>query len=781
MHPFRLELNGKDVSEIEDNQGVNIFSEMVATIKLNGQGFVDYVWHYYDNQERIEPKLSYVKEFGPWNWILGTGIYTNNINAKVIDVLEEIILISLIILIIINLIIYYIVNQAIKPIDQLIKQVAQFDIDSLDTFDSDFVKTKFKEIDLLVDNYQEMINLIQEYIEDKQEINWLVQQQNSLNNDLQQIDDLQEFSKQAITKLSKQVDGKIGTFYVPQEEEEITSYKLFASYAYTRRKELANKFKVGEGLIGQVALEKEMIVITDVPEDYIAVNSSLGKQQPTNIVLLPCVYKNKVQAIIEIGSLTEFTELELEFLEEISNTIAISIASLINYSKMEELVAKTEEQKEELQAQQEELRVNNEELEEKTSELKESKSELQAQQEELRVNNEELKEKSEELEAQTVKLEEKNKELEQRKKEIKEKMGEVKKANQYKSEFLANMSHELRTPLNSILILSELLENNANGNLNEKEMEFAQTINSSGADLLELINDILDLSKVEAGKMKIEIEKVNLDQLMTNMEQLFEQMAKEQNFNFEIKLDQELPEYIKTDQQKLEQIVKNLLSNAFKFTETGQVKLQISKITDKQIAVIVSDTGVGISADKKKDIFAAFQQEDGATTRKFGGTGLGLSISKRYAELLGGELEVESTKGEGSTFTLYLPQNLKEQSTEQLQSNVEEKVEVQKQTETKKENKKDLMSDKEQLNNDYLPDDRGEVKEDEKSLLIIEDDPNFAKTLADLSREKGFKVLIAETGEDGLYLADYYLPNAIVLDIGLPGIDGWEVKKTSAV
>lgn len=776
MHPLNKNLNGQDVSQITDENGVRIFEKMVGLAKIDGSGFLEYGWQYYDDQQRVETKLSYVKGFDPWGWALGTGIYINDINDTIYDLITKIILIGILILFLVNILIYYFINKALNPIHRLTDKIGSFDINNFNSFDNTIENTRFEEINLLLHKYNQMIRLLKDNFKEKEEINWLANSQNELNNETQGIENIQYFAKQIITKLTKEIGGQIGTFYVYQEDNEDISYKLIANYAYTRRKSISDQFKLGEGLVGQAALEQDMIVLSELPDDYVTINSSLGKQKPKNIVILPCVYNGEVKAVIEIGSIREFKKVELELLNQVSSNIGISVTSFINYSKIEKLLEKTNEQKEELRMQQEELRVNNEELEEKSRKLQVSEAKLQTQQEELRVSNEELEEKNNKLEQQAVEVEEKNQELEKTKRIIEQKMEELKDSNKYKSEFLANMSHELRTPLNSILILSELLANNRNNNLNDKDIEFASTIHSAGEDLLTLINDILDLSKIEAGHIDVNIERVNFDELVTNMKHLFNQFAIEKGIDFKINVDSKLPKYIETDRQKLEQIIKNLLSNAFKFTEEGKVTLDICTTEDHKVSFAVNDTGIGIDVDKKDIIFEAFQQADGATNRKYGGTGLGLPISKKYSMLLGGDIKLESTKNVGSTFTVKLPYNLEKDDEKKLSSVAENDEKVKYTSENQVNNKSDLVNSKYKAINNYIPDDREMIKREDKSLLIIEDDSNFAITVANLSREKGFKVLIAETGEDGLYLADYYLPDAIILDVGLPGIDGWEVK-----
>ena len=466
----------------------------------------------------------------------------------------------------------------------------------------------------------------------------------------------------------------------------------------------------------------------------------------------------------------------------------------------QQLLERTQTQAGELEVQQEELRQTNEELEEQARALKESEASLQEQQEEVRQSNEELRQSNEELEEQAHVLEEqkidmkkKNVELEKAQSLVEEKAKDLEVTSKYKSEFLANMSHELRTPLNSIMLLSKLLSDNKDENLTEKQEDFARTINSSGLDLLSLINEVLDLSKVEAGRMEINVEDVRLNDIVGSMERGFKAVAQDKGLELNIEIAEELPAHIRTDRQRVEQIVKNLLSNAFKFTTQGggvtfkiarpDERINLSKSglePDSAISFAVTDSGIGISKDKQKLIFEAFHQGDGGTSRIFGGTGLGLSISRELAKLLGGELQLESEEGKGSTFTLYLPEipetggRKLETGNLKLETRDAQPATRNSQPETRKESQ--VSSVKVPVSSEeFIHDDRKEITPEDKSILIIEDDPKFAKVLRDLSREKGFNVLVAGDGETGLHFVDYYKPNAIILDIKLPGIDGWTV------
>jgi tubulin-specific chaperone A len=471
------------------------------------------------------------------------------------------------------------------------------------------------------------------------------------------------------------------------------------------------------------------------------------------------------------------------------------------HTQLQKLLSKSQEQQEKLEVQQEELRQTNEELEEQTKALKASENTLHQQKEELSVINEELEERTKALEKEKDKIKVKNQELEKARKQIEEKAADLEKASRYKSEFLANMSHELRTPLNSILVLSQLMMRNDAKNLTDKQVEFAKTIHTSGNDLLELINEILDLSKVEAGKLKLNTEKVYLEELATNLERSFSPVAQKKGLDLEIQMDKGVPKYIQSDPQRIMQVVKNLMSNALKFTEKGKVKLHISKphkdafdihskelAKSKRIAISVIDTGIGIPKDKRDLIFEAFQQADGTTSRKYGGTGLGLSISRSFTDLLQGEIHLDSEENKGTNFTLILPEKVNEVDIDNSEDSNNEEVDKvllsgkddkDEMAEEKPDEDVKTTSEKDDSSEDseesFVKDDRKSLKKGEEFILIIEDDPKFAQLLYDMASEHSFKAIVTPDGESGIHYADYYGPRAIILDVMLPGIDGWEV------
>src|SRR5690606_24979170 len=457
--------------------------------------------------------------------------------------------------------------------------------------------------------------------------------------------DLTTIAHLIMSELAPLVNAQYGVFYVANENDGGPVLDLVATYGADRTAEPKEKFELREGLIGQAAADKRAMRLKQVPGDFIKIGSGLGSAAPANINILPALFEDEVKAVIELASFEEFSETHHTFLTQLMETVGIVLNTIAATMRTEELLKESQLLTQELQARQ---------------------TELTRKQEELHATNEELQEKAQLLENEKKQVEAKNFEIEMARRAVEEKAEQLALTSKYKSEFLANMSHELRTPLNSLLILSKILSENQQGNLNDKQVEFARTIHSAGTDLLNLINDILDLSKVESGTVAIEIGDMTMSSLRQTMDRTFRQLASEKNLRFETNFDEALPPTIRTDEKRLQQIVLNLLSNAFKFTSEGAVTLSVALAedgwspahpvlgeADRAIRIEVSDTGIGIPEDKQRLIFEAFQQADGTTSRKYGGTGLGLSISREIANLLGGEIQVRSTVGQGSTFTLY--------------------------------------------------------------------------------------------------------------------------------
>ena len=616
--------------------------------------------------------------------------------------------------------------------------------------------------DELVVAFSNMTKILRESTAQNQRENWLRTGQTELNEKLRGEQEIIALAQGIISYVATRLNAQVGAIYLGDGKH----FRLFGSYAYTKRKNLSSEQKLGEGIVGQAALEKKTLLVTNIPDDYIAITSGLGEAVPRYLVVVPLVYRDVVEGVIELGSFQEFTDTHIEFFNQTAEAIAISFNSTRSRTQIQQLLGESQVQAEELQAQQEELRQTNEELEEKAELL-------------LKQNRE---------------VERKNREIEQTRTALEEKAEQLSLTSKYKSEFLANMSHELRTPLNSLLILSKLLADNKDANLTLKQVEYASTIYGAGTDLLNLINEILDLAKIESGTMTVEIGEVVFTTLQDDIERNFRQVAQSKGLGFTVELGTNLPRAIYTDGKRLQQVLKNLLSNAFKFTSQGQVSLRVSSVTQgwspereilnrdgAAIAFCVSDTGIGIPDDKQRVIFEAFQQADGTTSRQYGGTGLGLSISREIVNLLNGEIHLISTLGKGSTFTLYLPQGdtIGEQGSKGAREQggkgtLENELKFPPVHSYSPAPAVLPAPVQQSLPNQFL-DDRDTIQPGDRTLLIVEDDVNFARILLDMAREKGFKGIVALQGDTGLALAQQFHPTAIMLDIGLPVMDGWTV------
>ncbi len=581
-----------------------------------------------------------------------------------------------------------------------------------------------------------------------------------------------ELSSRVISEVATCLDAQVGAFYLLESREKEPVFTRVSGYAFSQCGHLPDQFKPGEGLVGQAAQKKQPIYVHDLPEDYLKVISGLGEAKARFISVIPLLNKEQINGVIEIGGFKPVTPLQLEYLELVMPAIAIHLETSWNREQLAQVLEKSQALAGELQSQQEELKTFNEELEEQTQALLNSENKLQSRQKELQIANEELGQKNQSLSEQKY-------ELEQAKLEIEEKADELAITSKYKSEFLSNMSHELRTPLTSLLLLAENLADNKAGNLTKTQAESAEIIYNSGNDLLFLINDILDLAKIEAGRMDVHCEEILLQDVAKRMQTGFQSLADDKGLQLDISIDKNAPREIFSDWKWFERIIKNLLSNAIKFTEKGQVVLHFSRPArdvnlsqsgldvGNTIAITVSDTGIGISPEKHKNIFESFQQAEGGTSRKYGGTGLGLSIARESAKLLGGEIQLTSKSGAGSTFILYLP----------LKAEVPGKSSSETQMPKQDVNHQDVPNITLPAGNP-IPDDRERLQENDKTILIInDDDRDLLKLLRSRSQQKGFKCLVSASGEDGLALAEKYLPLAIILDIKLPGIDGWTVLK----
>ena len=572
---------------------------------------------------------------------------------------------------------------------------------------------------------------------------------------------LPDFAQSLIRRLTPFLHGACGVLYVLDDDTE--KYHLMGSYGYTAQEHLSHTFALGEGMVGQCAVEKEPILLKNVPDNHLKVITGLGESKPLTILNVPLLFQDQVLAVVEVASFREFTTIQLSLIDELAPLLGLGLENQNRSQRTERLLSQTQQQSLDLAALAEELRTQQEALQESNNELQAKTDALQSSEEEMRLQREELQSTNQELADRTYLLEQQKSALEVAHQEIGAKARALATASQYKSEFLANMSHELRSPLNSLLLLSEDLARNDQKNLNEDQTASLQIIHSSGRDLLHLINDILDLAKIEAGRVDLLDEELDLNDFAHHMKRQFSPVALQKRLSWQVEIDPKAPEVIQTDGGKVGQIVKNLVSNALKFTETGGVTLRIQPMSRPwAVAIAVQDSGIGIAEEKHALIFEAFQQADGSTTRQYGGTGLGLSISQELAKRLGGEIQVQSQVDKGSLFTLHLPAKMEKPPIPPV-SLVKTKIILPRHV-------ADMQPAKD------IADDRKIITSMDRVVLIIEDDPVFAEFLYRLSHEKGFKCLITPAGEMGLELAIKHHPVAIILDIALSGpMDGLTV------
>jgi len=568
---------------------------------------------------------------------------------------------------------------------------------------------------------------------------------------------VEQLSKDIIEYIAGYTDSNAGVLYINDNN----GLLAMAGYSYIPSKERM-RLQVGEGLTGQAAKSGKIMELKAIAAEDVKITYALGELKPAHVVAIPLL-ETAVEGVAELASIAEYTELQFEFFRTVAPSIGVALRAAQSRKRVQELLQETEAQSEELRVQHSELESINAELETQTEKLQASEEELRVQQEELQQTNEELAERS-------VLLEERNM-------EIQKKSEDLELSTRYKSEFLANMSHELRTPLNSILLLSRLLAENNDKNMNNEQVEFARVIQSSGNGLLGLIDEILDLSKIEAGKMDLELMDISTKEVTDNLKNLFSEVAKQKGIEFRIVAD-DAPLVVKTDKMRVEQILKNLISNAIKFTDKGSVTLEIKKKpdNDKMVCFSVIDTGIGIPREKQPQVFEAFQQADGSTKRKYGGTGLGLSISRELARLLKGEITLKSAVNEGSNFTLYIPViGSAHPQQSDISVNTSSSVSEESMPETKqKEDNRQYISPVIPAD---IPDDREAVSGSDKVILIVEDDVNFAKSLLEFTRQRGYKGVVSVRGDLALDMALLYKPVGVLLDIQLPIKSGWEVME----
>ncbi|MBS1597420.1 MAG: HAMP domain-containing protein [Bacteroidetes bacterium] len=629
------------------------------------------------------------------------------------------------------------------------------------------------EVEALKDTINQMIANLKETTLRNQEQDWLKSNLAKFTQMLQGQKDLKTVTQRILSELAQVVVAHYGAFYIFQQVDDSQNAKLnlFSAYGYRSDKNIPTEFAIGEGLVGQVAFEKERIILSNIPSNYIKISSGLGRAKPANLIILPVLFENKVKAVIELASLDDFSQTHLDFLSQLTESIGIVLNTIEANTRTEELLAQSQSLAGELKIQQEELSRTNDELQDKALLLVKQKNEVEA----------------------------KNKEVEEARKSLEEKAEQLTLTSKYKSEFLANMSHELRTPLNSLLILAQQLYENAEGNLSDKQIRYAKTIHSCGDDLIQLINDILDLSKIESGFITANISPVRFSEISSFVETTFKPISEARHLRFTIETDSKLPDSMETDLQRLNQILKNLLSNSFKFTEKGEVKLKIYEAdknwksgnasldnAKKVVAFAISDTGIGIPQEKQNIIFEAFQQAEGSTSRKYGGTGLGLSISRGLAELLGGTIELESTISRGSTFTLFLPvENIAGIVSKETTSNLSAYNQVGAEPSEIDSLLNSLRVSNERIENTNLAivneminesgDDRSNLQPNDKIVLVVEDDLRFGKIIIDKAHEFGLKAIVALNYIEVFEFVNRFSPIAITLDVKLSDTSGWKV------
>jgi HAMP domain-containing protein/CheY-like chemotaxis protein/signal transduction histidine kinase len=605
------------------------------------------------------------------------------------------------------------------------------------------------EVAELKDNINTMIDNLRLTTDQNTEQDWLKTNLARFTNMLQGQRDLTTVGRMLLSELGPLVNAQNGVIYLVEPEGNLQQLSAYADDDSAGHPEMLHP---GQGLIGQCAADARRLLITEMPDNVVPIRSGLFHAAPRNLIVLPVLFEGQVKAVIELASIGSFTDLQISFLEQLTASIGIVLNSIEATMQTEGLLTQSQQLAAELQAQQRELQQTNEQLEQKAQQLAE----------------------------QNVEVERKNQEIEQARRAVEEKATELALTSKYKSEFLANMSHELRTPLNSILILGQQLGDNPDGNLSARQVEFARTIHSAGTDLLNLISDILDLSKIESGTVSVDVEEIFFTSLVDMVARPFRHDAENRKLSFDVQVDPKLDHSITTDSKRLQQVLKNLLSNAFKFTEQGGVKLSIYQTSTgwtsdhpvlmtagAVVAFEVSDTGVGILPEKQRIIFEAFQQADASTSRRYGGTGLGLAISRELSNLLGGEIQLRSTPGIGSTFTLYLPLRYAGSAiVNRMPPAITEGTAI---------NGNVPPVRLGEIAVDQVPDDRETIEPGDAVLLIVEDDPHYARIVADLAHDQGLKVLVAMRGTDALALAREYQPSAVSLDVFLPDMLGWTV------
>ena len=762
MHPIREELKGTNIAKNQDVDGVYTFKEMMKVTSLHKEGGLFEYKTYKTDAKDVYKKFSYVIKFEPWDWIIGTGAYVDNIEASINVMKEETnkqlydsILVNIMTILVIILFLTLMMLYTAKKI--IFNPLNDFQNGLLDFFK--YLNNEQKTISPLVNNTNDEIGQmskvvnqgiekVQVTINQKNIDQWQKDGVTQLNQHLLKLKDIQSVANQSIDFICSYLDAGVGVLYLYEESDE--KLVQYASFAHVIRDEVSYEFKLKEGIIGQVAFQKKPILLTNIKKDENLITTGTITQSASNTYTFPLIYADKLYGVLEIGSFNEFKNKDLEFIDLSNKIICQALINAIQDTKVNELLHNTKKANQQLEENQLKLEEANASMEEQQQQLEEANASMEEQQQQLIISE------------QNLKLQ--NQQLEETKEDITKKADELERSGKYKSEFLANMSHELRTPLNSIILLSSLLQRNTKKTLSTDDIKKAKTVYESGNELLRLINDILDLSKVESGKMKIIIDSFKSKDLLEGIKDVFEYTAIEKGLQFHI-----VDEYngtISSDKDRILQIVRNLVSNAFKFTSEGSITVKITPSETKDFQISVIDTGIGIPKEKQKVIFQAFMQADGSTNRKYGGTGLGLSITRELGKLLHGSVSVTSIENSGSTFSVDLS-NLSSKDYEE--------------DKTYNHNEETIISLPQQtlppVTIEHCIDDREKLTSKDEAYLIIDDDKNFAEIVYEEIKKEDNFVLIALNARDGLQLVKTHRVKGILLDLTLPDMDGMDVLK----
>ncbi|MFK2821586.1 response regulator [Arcobacter sp. YIC-80] len=737
----------------------------VSKKALRGESGTEIAIDYLDNE--VLSSYTYFDIDDELRWAVISEVKLSDILKKPNELRNTVIIISIISVLVVLTLLYFVIQKYI------ISSLDEFQNGLLNFFK--FLNRESSEVTLLKRDSNDEIGIMSEAVNkgiertklniEKNDIEvWIKDGVTQLNQILMNLKSVNEVSDESIKFISKYINAGVGVFYFYEEDK--NKLQQYASYAHVVRDELSTSFALKEGVVGQVAFQKEPILLKNIKKDTNLITTGTITQASYNTYTFPLIYNNELFGVIELGSFNEFNKQTLQFLENITKAICISLSTSIQANKVQKLLENTRIANDRLEKQQLELQEANAQMEEQQVQLEEANANMEEQQQQLEEANANMEEQQQQLKISEQNLKLQNQQLEETKKEIEKKADELSKSGKYKSEFLANMSHELRTPLNSIILLSSLLQKNSKKTLTNDDIKKAKTIFESGNELLRLINDILDLSKVESGKMEVIVDNFSSKDLLSHLKDTFDFTAKDKGLDFNI-VD-EYQSSIQNDKDRILQILRNLISNAFKFTSEGSITVKIQEPEDKSkdFKISVIDTGIGIAKNKQEDIFKAFTQADGGTSRQYGGTGLGLSISRELAKLLGGKISLSSKEGKGSTFSIELP-NL---TSSNANINFESEIKVESTTKTKA-----LKSSS--TSTKIANDDRDIMTEKDFAYLIIDDDMAFADIVYDEIKKDNNFALVAYDGTSGLELVKKYNIKGVLLDLTLPDIDGIDVLK----